>query len=129
MQINMDTLYSKIIPHNQSKIRGIIMSNSLANKVQHNVEDALDDVARSLRNAAEGAHEVSGGASEVLSKAAADLTRAAESLRKNTVTTARNVARKATEGVQEHPIVSLAAAIAAAAALVGVIVATRHKDV
>jgi hypothetical protein len=48
MQINMGTVYSRIIPHNQAKAKEIIMSNSLANKVQHNVQDALDDVARSL---------------------------------------------------------------------------------
>jgi ElaB/YqjD/DUF883 family membrane-anchored ribosome-binding protein len=105
------------------------MSDSLASKIQHNVEDTLDHVASSLRKAAEGAEELSGGSREVLSKAAADLTHAAESLRKHAVTAAKNVARKAADGVQEHPIASLAAAIAAAAALVGIIVATRHKDV
>jgi ElaB/YqjD/DUF883 family membrane-anchored ribosome-binding protein len=103
------------------------MSNSLADKIQHNVEDALDEVARSLRKAAEGAEGLSGEANEALSKAAADVKRAAESLRKQAVAAARDVARKATHEVQQHPVASLAAAITAAAALVSVIAATRKK--
>lgn len=105
------------------------MPNSLAKEIQHNVEDALDDVARSLTNAAKSAEGLSGDANEALLKAAADVTRAAESLRKRAVATAKNVAQKAAHEVQEHPIASLAAAITAAAALVGLIVAARHKDV
>jgi hypothetical protein len=63
-----------------------------------------------------------------LSKAAADVTRAAESLRKHAAAAARNVVQKAVHEVQEHPIASLAAAITAAAALVGVIAKKRDKD-
>ena len=105
------------------------MPNSLNNQIQHNIEVALDDVARSLQKAAKDAEGLSGDASEALSKAAADVTRAAESLRKHAAAAARNIAQKAAHEVQEHPIASLAAAITAAAALVGVIAAKRHKDV
>lgn len=105
------------------------MPDSLNNQIQHNVEAALDDVARSLQKAAKDAEGLSSDASEALSKAAADVTRAAESLRKHAAAAARNVAQKAVHEVREHPIASLAAAITAAAALVGVIAAKRPKDV
>jgi hypothetical protein len=49
-------------------------------------------------------------------------------LRKHAAATARNVVQKAAREVQEHPIASLAAAITAAAALVRIIAAARHKD-
>jgi ElaB/YqjD/DUF883 family membrane-anchored ribosome-binding protein len=105
------------------------MPSSLNNQVQHNVEAALDDVARSLLKAAKGAEGLSSDASEALSKAAADVARAAESLRKHAAATAKNAVQKAAHELQEHPIATLAAAITAAAALVGVIAAKRNKDV
>jgi ElaB/YqjD/DUF883 family membrane-anchored ribosome-binding protein len=89
--------------------------------VRYNLEDSLEDIAKSLRTAAEG---LSGDASEAVSKAAEEATRAAKSVREY----AAGVSRKAAHRVQEHPIVSLAAAITAAAALVAlIIVATRHR--
>ena len=105
------------------------MPTSLNNQVQHNIETALHDVARLLQKAAKDAEGLSQDASESLSKAAADVMRAADSLRKHAATTARSTIQKAVHEVQEHPIASLAAAITAAAALVGVISAKRHKDV
>jgi len=104
------------------------MTNSLNQQIQHNVVAALDDVARSLQKAAKDADGLSKDASEALSKAVTEVTSAAESLRKHAAATARNVVQKAVHEVQEHPIASLAAAITAAAALVRIIAATRHKD-
>ena len=84
------------------------------------LEDALDNVARSLKKAAE---KLSGEASDAVSKAAADATHASESLRKYAISTAR----KAAHGAQEHPL-TVVALVAGAAALVALIVAaTRDK--
>jgi ElaB/YqjD/DUF883 family membrane-anchored ribosome-binding protein len=104
------------------------MPTSPRNQVQHNIEIALDEVARSMQKAAKDAEGLSQDASEALSKAAAEVTRAADSLRKHAATTARSTIQKAVHEVQEHPIASLAAAITAAAALVSVITGRRHKD-
>jgi ElaB/YqjD/DUF883 family membrane-anchored ribosome-binding protein len=103
------------------------MPNSIANEIAENVEDTLDVVARSLREASERTQDLSEEASEVLSNAAADVVRVAEKLRKHAVDAARDVARQATHEVQQHPIASLAAALTAVAALVGVIAATRNS--
>jgi ElaB/YqjD/DUF883 family membrane-anchored ribosome-binding protein len=104
------------------------MPNSLSNQIQHTVEAALDDVARSLQKAAEDAENLSSDAVEALSKAAADVARAAEALRKHARTAANSLAQKAAHEVRDHPIATLAAAITAAAALVRVIAANRHQD-
>jgi ElaB/YqjD/DUF883 family membrane-anchored ribosome-binding protein len=89
--------------------------------VRHDLEDALQATARSLRTAAE---TLSGDAREAVSKAAEEATRAADAVRKYAV----GASRTATHRVQEHPIVSLASAFTAAAALVAlIIIATREK--
>lgn len=103
------------------------MSNSFADEITENVEDTLDVVARSLRQASERTQDLSEEASEVLSNAAADVVRVAEELRKHAVDSAKDVARHATHEVQQHPIASLAAALTAVAALVGVIAAARSS--
>jgi ElaB/YqjD/DUF883 family membrane-anchored ribosome-binding protein len=105
------------------------MSAPFNNHTQHDVENALDDVARSLQKLALEAEGVSGEAGEALSKAAADVTHAAESLRKHAAAAAGNVVQKAVREVQEHPIAALAGAITAAAALVSIITAKKHKSV
>ena len=105
------------------------MSNSIPNDIAENVEDTLDVVARSLREASERTQHLSEEASEVLSNAAADVVRVAEKLSKQAVEAAKDVARQATHEVEQHPIVSLAAALTAVAALIGLIVTTRsNKD-
>jgi ElaB/YqjD/DUF883 family membrane-anchored ribosome-binding protein len=112
----------------QTHSQGVIMMNLRDIQIPQNVESALEDVARSLQKAAKDAEGLSGDASEALSKAAAEVTRAAGSLREHAAAVARNVVQKAAHEVQEHPIASLASAITAAAALVGVIAKMRHKD-
>ena len=103
------------------------MSNSTSNEIAKNVEDALDVVARSLREASERTQDLSEEASEVLSNAAEDVVRVAEKLSKHALDATKDVARQATREVQQHPIASLAAALTAVAALVGLIAATRNS--
>lgn len=104
------------------------MPSSRKTQTQHNVEAALDEVARSLQTIAKEAEGLSREASEALSKAAADVACAAEALRKHAAATARTFAQKAAHEVREHPIASLAAAITAAAALVRIITAKGHRE-
>ncbi len=105
------------------------MSNSISNEITENVENTLNVVARSLREASERTQDLSEEASEVLSNAAEDVVRVADKLSKHALDAAKDVARQATHEVQQHPIVSLAAALTAVAALVGLIAATRsNKD-
>ena len=93
--------------------------------VTGNVEDSLSVVAKSLREASANALELSEEASIALSNAATEVMRVAETLRKNAAETARDLARQAAHEVQEHPLASIAAALTAVGALVGVIVAAR----
>jgi ElaB/YqjD/DUF883 family membrane-anchored ribosome-binding protein len=92
--------------------------------VRHNLEDTLDDIAKSLRTAAEA---LSGDAGEAVSKAAEEATRAAESVRKYAADMARDVRRKAAHQIEEHPIASLAAVIATAATLAVILIAATHR--
>lgn len=101
------------------------MSRSPAADVGQDLEAALEDVARLLRKAAES---VSGDTEVAVSKAAKDVTKAAHSVRQQAIAAAKDVAGRAVAEVKEHPIASLAAAITAAAALVGVIASTRHAS-
>lgn len=102
------------------------MPKSLTKEVRHDIEQALEDVARSLAKAAEGYSE---DASTVVAKAAKDVKRAAERMRSSPVAAAaKDVASKAISEAKEHPIASLAAAITAAAALVGILASTLNKD-
>jgi ElaB/YqjD/DUF883 family membrane-anchored ribosome-binding protein len=103
------------------------MISSFSNPLQHDIETALDEVARSLQTIAKDAAGLSGELSAALVKASADVTQAAESLRKHATAKAQNVAQKAALEIKEHPIAALAAAITAAAALVSVISAEHHK--
>ena len=66
------------------------MIGSLSNPMEHDVEMALDDVARSLHTIAKGAAGLSKEPSEALATAAANVTRAAESVRRHAAATTRN---------------------------------------
>ena len=88
--------------------------------IADDLEDALNNVVRSLRRTAES---LSGDASDAVSKTAADITRASEVARKYTTATAKRAAHEA----QEHPL-AVAAIITAAAALVALTIAARRED-
>lgn len=100
------------------------MSKTPAAELRHDVEEALDDVARLLHRAAE---RVSHDGEAAVSAAATEVTRAAESVRAHAGSVARHAAHRAAREIKEHPIVALTAAITAAATLVGVLAATHKK--
>jgi hypothetical protein len=89
--------------------------------ITNNVEQTLDVVAKSLRDASHRTHDLSEGASEALASTAEEVVRLAEKLRKHAFDATMNAARHAADEMGQHPIASLAAALAAIAALTGMI--------
>lgn len=103
------------------------MSNVIPADITKNVEQTLDVVAKSLRDASDRTLDLSEDASEVLASTAEEVVRLAEKLRKHAVDATMDAARNAADEMQQHPIASLAAALAAIAALAGVIAAARGR--
>jgi ElaB/YqjD/DUF883 family membrane-anchored ribosome-binding protein len=97
-----------------------------AAKIASEVEAKLAAVAKSLREASASAMDLSEEASAALSSAATEVVRVAETLRKSALGTAKDAGRQAAHEVQEHPLVSIAAALAAVGAVAGMIVMTRR---
>ena len=100
---------------------------SMTTSVTEEVEHSLDAVSRSLREASLSAMELSEDACTALSNAASEVMRVAEMLRKNSLDTAKGMARQAAKEVHDHPLASIAAALTAVGALASVIVATRSR--
>jgi ElaB/YqjD/DUF883 family membrane-anchored ribosome-binding protein len=101
------------------------MSKSPTTEMLHDVDKALEDVARALTRAADN---LSGAAEDAVVQAVKDVRAAAETVRKRAPGVAQRVVDHAVHEVKDHPIASLAAAITAASALVGVLVATQNKS-
>jgi ElaB/YqjD/DUF883 family membrane-anchored ribosome-binding protein len=102
-------------------------AKSMGVKDAGKVEDTLNELVNSLREASTSALELSQDASVALSNAASEVMRVAETLRKNSVDAAKGIVREAVDEVQKHPLASIATALTAVGALVGVIVAARSK--
>ena len=102
-------------------------TKSMGVKDPGEVEDTLNELVNSLREASTSAQELSQDASVALSNAASEVMWVAETLRKNSVDAAKGLVREAVDEVQKHPLASIAAALTAVGALVGVIVAARSK--
>lgn len=96
-----------------------------AAQITSDVEAKLAVVAQSLREASANALDLSADASAALSSAATEVVRVAEVLRQNSADAAQNIVRQAAHEVQEHPLASIAAALTAVGALVGMIVMAR----
>lgn len=101
------------------------MSRSLTRKVKHELEDTLEDVAQTLRQAADG---LSDDAEKAVAQATQALRQAAEALADRTPPEAKHLAHKALEEAKAHPIATAAAALSAAAALVTVLGLGRKKS-
>ncbi|MDP3748105.1 MAG: hypothetical protein Q8Q88_13765 [Phenylobacterium sp.] len=100
------------------------MSKSLTRKVKHELEDTLEDVAKTLRQAADG---LSDDAEKAVAQAAHALRLAAEALADKASPEVKYVAQKAMAEARAHPIATAAAALSAAAALISVLSVTRKK--
>ena len=97
-----------------------------AAQITNEVEAKLAAVAKSLREASASALDLSEDASAALSSAATEVVRVAEALRQSALDTAKDVGRQAAHEVQEHPLTSIAAALAAVGAVAGMIVMARR---
>ena len=100
------------------------MSKSLTKKVKHELEDVLDDVAKTLRRAADSLGD---DAEEAVTQATQALRQAAEALAERTPPEAKYLAQKAVAEAKAHPIATAAAVLSATAALVTVIGLGRKK--
>jgi len=101
------------------------MSKSLARTVKHEVQDAVEDVAKTLRDAADN---LSDDAEDAVAHAARVLRQAAQDLAERTPTEARRIAGKATLEAKAHPIATAAAVLSAAAALITLLGVARRNS-
>lgn len=99
------------------------MSKSLTRTVKHDVEDALEDVAKTLREAADN---LSDDAENAVAQAAQALRHAAHDLVERTPAEAKRLAQKAAQEANAHPGAT-AAVLSAAAALITLLAVTRKK--
>jgi len=103
------------------------MSHSAAETLTENFQDSVDTAAKALKAAASSTHEFSEEASAALSVATTELTKLADSLRTHAVDAAKDAARYAKHEVETHPMASLAAALTAMVAVMGVMAMNRRS--
>lgn len=103
------------------------MSHSAADTLTDHLQDSVDTAAEALKAAASGTHEFTEEAGAVLAKASTDITKLAESLRTHAVSGAKDVARYAKHEVEVHPLASLAAALSAVVAVMGMMAVSRKS--
>lgn len=103
------------------------MSNSPANTLTGHFQDSVDIAADALKAAASGTHEFTEEASAVLATATTEITKLAESLRAHAVDGAKDAARYAKHEVEAHPLASLAAALTAVVAVMGMVAVNRKS--
>lgn len=102
------------------------MSISPADTLSGKFQDSVDTVAEALKAAASSTHEFSDEAREALASATTEITKQAESLRTHAVDTAKDAASYAKHEVEAHPMASLAAALTAVAAVIGVMIFSQR---
>lgn len=100
------------------------MPKTLTKAVQDDLERALQDVARTLHNAAD---DLSDDAERAVAEAARALREAAQKLADKAPPEARFIAEKASAEAKAHPIATAAAALSAAAALIALLGVGRRK--
>jgi ElaB/YqjD/DUF883 family membrane-anchored ribosome-binding protein len=100
------------------------MAITLNPKRKAEIEDSIEDVAKALREAADGLGE---DAEAAIAQAAEAVRKAADALAARAKPQAKELAAKAVQEVKEHPIASAAAALTAAAALISLLATARGK--
>lgn len=98
------------------------MSEAL--KMPHDAEALMAEVAGNLREAAD---RLSGDAESAVAQAATALRHATDTLATKAPDMARSLAKRTADEVKEHPLASAAAALTAAAALIGLLAAARAR--
>ncbi len=100
------------------------MSKSVTREIKHDVQDALEDIAKTLRSAADN---LSDDAEHAVADAAKALRKAAHDLVENAPAEAKRLAEQAAHEAKAHPLATAAAALSAAAALITLLGVTRKK--
>lgn len=103
------------------------MAHTLAENLSGHFQDSVDNAADALKAAASGTHELSEEAGEALATATKEITALAESLRAQAVDAAKDAARYAKHEVEAHPLASLAAALTAVVAVMGLVAVNRRS--
>jgi len=103
------------------------MSNTLTDTMTGHFQDSVDTAADALKAAASGTHEFTEEASAVLATASTEITKLAESLRAHAVDAAKDAAEYAKHEVEAHPLASLAAALTAVVAVMGMVAVSRKS--
>lgn len=103
------------------------MSNTPADTLTGHFQDSVDTAADALKAAASGTHELTAEASAVLATASTEITKLAESLRAHAVDAAKDAANYAKHEVEAHPLASLAAALTAVVAVMGMVAVSRKS--
>jgi ElaB/YqjD/DUF883 family membrane-anchored ribosome-binding protein len=103
------------------------MSNTPTNTLTGHFQDNVDTAADALKAAASGTHEFTEEASAVLATAGTEITKLAESLRAHAVDAAKDAAKYAKQEVEAHPLASLAAALTAVVAVMGMMAVSRKS--
>jgi ElaB/YqjD/DUF883 family membrane-anchored ribosome-binding protein len=103
------------------------MSHSPAETLTGNFQDSVDTAGDALKAAASSTHDFTEEASAALSTATNELAKLAESLRTHAVDAAKDAARYAKTEVEAHPMASLAAALTAVVAVMGMMAMNRRS--
>lgn len=103
------------------------MSHSPTEALSGRFQDSVDTAADALKAAASGTQEFSEEAREVLDTATTEIAKLAESLRVHAADAAKVAARYAKQEVEAHPMASLAAALTAVVAVMGMVAVTRRS--
>lgn len=102
------------------------MTDSLAEGLSGSFKDSVDTAADALKAAASSTHEFTAEAGDVLATATTEIAKLAESLRTHAVDAAKDAASYAKHEVEAHPLASLAAALTAVVAVMGLMAVTRR---
>ena len=102
------------------------MSTSFTGTHSGPFQEKVETAAEALKAAAVSSHEFSEEATAALASATTELAKLAESLRAHAAEAARDTARFAKHEIETHPMASLAAALTAVAAVMGVIAVNRR---
>ena len=103
------------------------MPNSPAEALSGQFQESVDTAAKALKDAASSGHELSDETGKALAAATTEISRLAESLRSHAVDAAKDAALYAKHEVEAHPVASLAAALTAVVAVMGM-VAVKRRD-
>lgn len=97
------------------------MHKSPAETLSGQFQDSVAAAAEALKAAGSSTHEFSEEASKALANATTEVSKLAESLRAHAVDAAKDAASFAKHEVEQHPMASLAAALTAVVAVMGMV--------